>query len=179
MKSPVYDSYAGKQVTVSHRGVNPPNRIAIAFVFFGAMSVSARSQVVLHLNSLHFNAYEPIKVTAINRGSRTISVCVSQQWISKPNDDVGVATTPLLLQGQRDGKWVTVLNGVDVGHPLRYPLTIEPRKAEKYQLQTSGSGKARFVLYYWIGDDINACDSPSGHKKAVSPTFTLAARQQQ
>src|SRR5678815_6146799 len=70
----VYDSYAGKQVTVSYRGVDPPNRIAIAFVFFAAMSVSASSQVVLHLNSLHFNAYEPIKVTAINRGSRAISV---------------------------------------------------------------------------------------------------------
>src|SRR2546423_3789655 len=156
-----------------------PARIAIAFVFFSATSVGVRSQVVLKVNSLHFNAYVPIKITVINRESRAISVCVSQQWIPKPNDDVGVATTPLLMQVQSNRKWLSVLNGVDVGPPLRYPLTIEPRKSQEFQLQTKGNGKARFVLYYWIGSDINACDGPSGKKTVMSPTFTLRAHGQQ
>jgi hypothetical protein len=135
--------------------------------------------VILRLKSRHFNAYQPIKVTVTNQQSRPISVCVSQQWFPKPNEDVGVATTPLLLQVGDGGKWVTVLNGVDLGPPLRYPLTIESHKSQEFQLQTNGSGKARFVLYYWNGDTVTACDSPSGRKKATSPTFTLAAHEQQ
>lgn len=158
---------------------NRLSRVAAVRIFFllFAMLFSARGQVVLHLNSLHFNAYEPIKVTVINRQSRPISVCVSQQWVPKPNDDVGVATTPLLLQTQNGGKWITVLNGVDVGPPLNYPLTIEPRKSQEFQLQARSSGNARFLLHYWNGEDASACDNPSGRKKAISPTFTLAAEE--
>lgn len=39
-------------------------RVAVAFVFFCATSFTAHGQVLLQLNSRHFNAYEPIKVTA-------------------------------------------------------------------------------------------------------------------
>ena len=155
------------------RKLNP--RIPVAFVLFSTISLSVHAQVVLQLNALHFKAYDPINVAIINRQSRAISVCVSEQWIPKPNGDVGVAATPLLLQGQRNGKWVTVLNGVDVGPPMLAQLTIEPHQSKEFQFQTKGNGKARFVLYYWIGDKTDPCHTSRRGKKAVSPTFTLAA----
>jgi hypothetical protein len=146
-------------------------------VAFFAAPLSVHGQVDLRLNSLHFNAYDPIKITVLNRQSRPISVCVSWRWIPEPDDHVGIAVTPFLLQSQYGGKWVTALNGVDVGPPLRLTVTIEPRRSQEFQLQMNGSGKARVVLYYWKEDNIKACDSPSGRKKTTSPTFTLGNTQ--
>lgn len=143
------------------------------------MSLSAHGQVVLQLNSRHFDACEPIKVTIINRQARPISVCIAQQWIPKLKEDIAVATTPLFFQEQYGRKWVTVLNGVDVGSPLHYDLTIQPHTSQEFQLQANGRGKARFILRYWNGGDIRACDNPSGRKKAISPTFTLTADEHQ
>src|SRR6185437_4700881 len=98
-------------------------------------SVAVQAQVKLRLNSERFTAYQPIKITIVNDGSQPISVCVSQHWIPKPNDDVGVATTPFIFQGQNGRKWVTVLDGVDVGPPLRYALTIDSHKSQEFQFQ--------------------------------------------
>jgi hypothetical protein len=137
------------------------------------------AQVILRLNSLHSNSYDPIKVTVINQESRTISACMSEEWIQKPNDDVGVAMTPFVTQVKSGRKWRTLLNGVDVGGPLRSSITIEPRHSEEFQLQMKGNSRARLVLYYWIGGNISACDNPRGRKVAMSATFTLAAHEEQ
>lgn len=154
-------------------------RVTLAFVVCCAASRSAQGQVVLQLSAGRFNAYEPIQVTVINQQSQPISVCVSQQWIPKPNDHVGVATTPLLFQRQNGRKWVTALNGVDIGPLLRFPVAIGPHNSQEFQFQANGNGKARFVLYYWKGENSNVCGNPSGRKRAVSPTFTLIPRQEQ
>ena len=118
MKSPLIAStcVANLQLAVScYTVVKPLIRNAVVLTFFFGMSVSARGQVVLKLNSRRFNDYAPIKVTLLNTQSQSISMCVSQQWILKPRDDVGVANTPLIMQVQSGRKWVTVLNGVDLG----------------------------------------------------------------
>jgi hypothetical protein len=159
--------------------VRPLIRNAFVFGFSCAISVFAQGQVFLQLNSRHFDAYEPIRVTIINQQARPISACVSEQWIPKPNDDIGVARTPLILQGKNGRQWATVLNGVDVGPPLHYVLTIQPHKSEEFQFQARGRGKARFVLRYWNGSDISVCDNPGGRKKAISPTFTLTTDEHQ
>ena len=157
--------------------MKPLIRHAVVFTFSLALSLSAKSQVVVKLNSRRFNDYDPIKVTILNRQSHSISVCVSEEWIPKPHEDVGVASTPFLMQAQNGRKWVTVLNGVDLGPPLRYEVVIEPGNTAEFQTQTKGRWKRRFILYYWDGDDISACGNPSGRKKAISPTFRVATRQ--
>lgn len=101
---------------------------------------------------------------------------MSEQWIPKPDGDVGMVITPLLTQVKSGRKWDTLLNGVDVGPPLHDPITIEAHQSQEFQLQMKGNSSARFVLYYWIGADVDACDSPRGRKVAISPTFTVTAR---
>ena len=153
-------------------------RKTIAVVVLCA-SVAVQAQVKLRLSSERFTAYEPIKIMVVNEGSQPISVCVSQQWIPKPNDDVGVATTPFIFQGQNGRKWVTVLNGVDVGPRLRYALTIDAHKSQEFQFQANGRGKARFILHYVTGDNGSVCEQRRARKTATSPTFTLLGQSTQ
>jgi hypothetical protein len=68
---------------------------------------------------------------------------------------------------------------VDVGPTLDDPITIASHKSEEFKFRTSGSGKQRFVLYYWKGDNDTVCKNPHGAKKAISPTFTVLGHELQ
>ena len=153
--------------------------VGIAAALLVLCATAAQAQVALRLNSDHFNPYEPIKITVVNQTAHAVSMCVSQHWIPESNGDVAIATTPFILQGQNGRKWVTILDGVDVGPAVRYPLTIEAHKSQDFQMQTQGSGKARFVLFYWKKDNGSVCGDLRGSKRAVSPTFHLVASQPQ
>ena len=147
-------------------------RITYALLLLSLLSLSARGQVILRLNSDHFSTYDPIEVTIVNHQSKPISVCIGEQWNDKANGDIEVTRTPLLFQVQNGRQWVTVLNGVDLS-PMSYPLTIDPRESQLFHLQTNEKGKGRFVLSYWDGDNSLVCNNPVGGKKSISRTFTV------
>ena len=145
----------------------------ILVAFFLAAAHVAIGQVVIQLPSAeHFKSREQFTVTIVNRGDQPVTFCTNLAWFAKPDGDSHLIDTPLVSQSWNGQKWNTLLNGNDIGDTSRYVIQ-EAHESHNFNLGLNGTGRMRFLVEYWVGENDQACKNPKGKRTAKSRVFTI------